>query len=465
MRWSLDRWREVLPLARLEGDASALETVTTFFIDSRSVPDGGMFVPLKGENTDGHRFLTAALEAGAAASFCSAEVWEAEGAALLRSGKALAVVPDVLEALSTLASAHLDSFPGTLRIGITGSNGKTTTKEMMAACLSVFGSTYATKGNFNSEIGLPLTALSMGKGFAFAVFEMGINHRGEMDSLASVVRPLLSVITNVGTAHIGIIGSQQEIALEKKKIFSRSGSVAVAVLPADDRFLAVLSEGFEGTVKVFGRSLPGFRLAADRGLEGTEFEWKGTHYRLSLPGLHHIDNALAVLTAVEALGLDPRKCVAALASVGAAFGRGQVVHGEVDLLLDCYNANFDSMLGLLSLVRSLPKTQRTILVLGSMKELGSESPALHRRLGEEASRLEVAAVFFYGAEAEDSYQACVAGRFSGHLVWTADFDELRRLLKEYVRPGDLVALKGSRSNQLERLQDLWKGTQEAGHVL
>lgn len=465
MRWSLDRWREVLPSARIEGEAMALETVATFFIDSRTVPSGGMFVPLKGENTDGHRYLVAAFEAGAVASFCSEANWASEGSALLRPGKALVVVADVLEALSVFAASHLDDFPATLRIGITGSNGKTTTKEMMAACLSVFGPTYFTQGNFNSEIGLPLTALGMTKGFSFAVFEMGINHRGEMDSLAAVVRPLLSVVTNVGTAHIGIIGSQHEIALEKKKIFSRSGAVAVAVLPAQDRFLPVLVDGFEGTVKLFGRSLPGFRLVADHGLAGTEFEWKGTLFRLTLPGLHHVDNALAVLTAVEALGLDPRRCVAALAGVGASFGRGQVISGQVDLIVDCYNANFDSMLGLLDLVRALPQGRRTVLVLGSMKELGIETETLHRRLGETAAKLEVEGLFFYGPEAEVAYQACVKGRFAAHLVWTDDFEELQTMVKEFVRPGDLVALKGSRSNRLERLQDLWISPAEATHVL
>ena len=468
MRWSVSRWTEVLPEARLVGNAAALEAVETFFIDSRSPGKGGMFVPLKGENTDGHQFLEQALAAGAA-SFCSAAFFDARPVAV-PSGKVLVVVADVLEALAAFAAAHLDSFGATLRLGVTGSNGKTTTKELLAAALEVYGPTYATAGNWNSEIGVPLTALGMEKGNSFAVFEMGINHRGEMDLLASVVRPLLSIVTNIGTAHIGMIGSQHEIALEKKKIFSRSGSFAIAVLPAADRFLPVLTEGFEGTVRLFGRSQPGFRLIADHGLDGTEFEWKGTPFRLSLPGLHHIDNALAVLAAVETLGLDWRRCVPALASVGAAFGRGQVEHGSVDLLLDCYNANFDSMLGLFELVRTLPKTGRVVLVLGSMKELGAETEALHRRLGAEAARLDVDAVFFFGAEAEAAYDACVAGGFASRAEWVGEFDELRRLVGESVRPGDLVVLKGSRSNRLERLRDLWFAAEdrvlgEAGHVL
>jgi len=224
-------------------------------------------------------------------------------------------------------------------------------------------------------------------------------------------------------------------------------------------------------VKLFGRGRPGFRLIADHGLDGTEFEWKGTAFRLSLPGLHHIDNALAVLTAVEALGLDWRRCAPALASVGAAFGRGQVERGSVDLLLDCYNANFDSMLGLFELIQRLPKREagRSVLVLGSMKELGAETEPLHRKLGAEAARLDVEALFFFGAEAEAAYAACVAEGFGGHAEWAADFDELSGLVHEYVRPGDLVVLKGSRSNRLERLRDLWfaaeAGLGEAGHVL
>lgn len=469
MRWTREHWSEALPAAHLIGDAAALERVETFFIDSRSPSAGGLFVPLKGENTDGHQYLIQALGTCLGA-FCAADVFDAAPVAV-PEGKVLVVVPDVLEALAAFAAAHLDLFPGTLRLGVTGSNGKTTTKELLAAALEVFGPTYATAGNWNSEIGVPLTALGMDKGFAFAVFEMGINHRGEMDLLASVVRPLLSVVTNIGTAHIGMIGSQHEIALEKKKIFSRSGSVALAVLPAGDRYLPTLTEGFDGTVRLFGRSQTGFKLIADHGLDGTEFEWKGTAFRLSLPGLHHIDNALAVLTAVEALGLDWRRCAPALASVGAAFGRGQVEHGTVDLLLDCYNANFDSMLGLFELIRSLPKPEgRSVLVLGSMKELGAESEALHRRLGAEAALLEVDALFFFGAEAETAYASCIAAGFPAKAVWTDDFDGLAKLVDDYVKPGDLVMLKGSRSNRLERLRELWfksvaVGLGEVGHVL
>jgi len=151
--------------------------------------------------------------------------------------------------------------------------------------------------------------------------------------------------------------------------------------------------------------------------------------------------------------------------VGASFGRGQVVHTSVELLLDCYNANLDSMLGLLELVRGLPRDRRVVLVLGSMKELGAEAEALHRRLGQEAARLDVDGLFFFGDEAQTAYQACVDGKFSGHLVWTDDFDELRTLVGEFVRPGDVVALKGSRSNQLERLQELWNAAQEVARVL
>lgn len=465
MSWSREFWQETLPSAQWMGDPEMMTSVDSFVIDSREVSPRSIFVPLKGESTDGHRFVKAAFDAGAVASFCSTAAWSALEPELDLAHRVVVVVPNVLEALAQFAGAHLDSFPGTIRLGITGSNGKTTTKELLAAALAVFGPTYFTQGNFNSEIGVPLTALGMGKGYRFAVFEMGINHRGEMDLLASVVRPLVSVITNIGTAHIGMIGSQREIALEKKKIFSQSGVVAMAVLPADDRFLSVLTEGFAGRVWTFGRGRPGFKLVANHGLAGSEFEWKGTVFRLSLPGLHHIDNALAVLTAVEALGLDPRACVDALASVGAVFGRGQFLRGTVDLLLDCYNANFDSMVGLLSLVRDLPPGQRVVLVLGSMKELGDQSAGLHRRLGQEVAALDAAAVFFFGAEAEVAYQAATEAKVPWHLVWTDDFEELKSLVADFVNPGDLVVLKGSRSNQLERLQTLWNVAEEAGRVL
>jgi UDP-N-acetylmuramoyl-tripeptide--D-alanyl-D-alanine ligase len=260
------------------------------------------------------------------------------------------------------------------------------------------------------------------------------------------------VVTNVGTAHIGIIGSQHEIALEKKKIFSLSGGVALAVLPAADPYLEVLKDGFDGRVSLFGTTVPGYRLVEDRGLGGSRFEWKGTEYSTRLPGKHNRDNVLAVLTAIDALGLDPRKCREALAAVGASFGRSQFLKGHIDLYLDCYNANLDSMLGLLDLIRTLPAGQRTILVLGAMKELGAQAQDFHRRLGEAAATAEVDALYFFGDEAQDAFQAAADGEFPGHLYWTSDFAQLEEAVLDYVREGDLVILKGSRGVALERLQ-------------
>ncbi|MEI8094074.1 MAG: UDP-N-acetylmuramoyl-tripeptide--D-alanyl-D-alanine ligase [Spirochaetales bacterium] len=462
--WPVDRWKEVLPDAELFGDLSLLETVTDFFLDSRTPLAAAMFVPLKGERVDGHQFIVDLWDRGLKATFCARGQWDSLRPAFeARSGLVVVVVESVLGSLSEFAAAHLERFPSTLRIGVTGSNGKTTTKDLLAAALSAHGSTYSSAGNFNSEIGLPLMALRLTKGFQFAVFEMGINHKGEMDALATIVQPLLSVITNVGTAHIGIIGSQHEIALEKKKIFSRSGNVALAVLPTADSSLDVLREGFEGRVYLFGTSLPGYHLLEDRGLAGSTFEWKGTTYSTRLPGKHNRDNVLAALTALEALGLDPRKSRDALAAVEPSFGRSQFFKGRVDLYLDCYNANLDSMLGLLDLLKALPPGQRKVVVLGAMKELGPQTANFHRRLGEAASVLEVEALYFFGEEAQDAFQAAADSEFPGHLYWTSDFEQLQEALEDFILPGDLVVLKGSRGVALERLQDRLLNPKEAGN--
>ncbi len=462
--WPLSRWQEVLNEAEIFGDTSLLETIRGFFVDSREPIADGMFIPLKGERVDGHQFLDQVWDAGVRATFCARDQWESHRARFeQRSGLVVVVVEKVLASLSALAAAHLESFPGTVRVGITGSNGKTTTKELMAAALSAHGPTYFSEGNYNSEIGLPLMALKMGSGNSFAVFEMGINHQGEMDALAAIVQPLLSLITNIGTAHIGIIGSQHEIALEKKKIFSVSGSVALAVLPAADPYLEVLREGFDGQVHLFGTSLPGYRLIEDRGLGGSSFEWSGAEYHTSLPGQHNRENVVAVLVALEALGLDPRKSRQAIGQVQAGFGRGQLLRGRIDLFLDCYNANLDSMLGLFDLMKSLTPTNRTVLVLGTMKELGAQTESFHRRLGEAASMLQVEALYFFGDEAQEAFQAAVEGEFSGHVFWTADFSQLEEALLDFVEDGDLVVLKGSRGVALERLQDKLMHAKEATH--
>jgi UDP-N-acetylmuramoyl-tripeptide--D-alanyl-D-alanine ligase len=463
-KWPLRRWQEVMPEAEIIGNASLLESVEGFFVDSRKPVPAGMFVPLKGERADGHQFFAQVWDTGTKATFCERDQWEFIRPSFeQRTGLVVVVVEKVLSALSAMAGAHLESFPGTVRVGITGSNGKTTTKELMAAALGAHGPTYFSEGNYNSEIGLPLMALKMGAGNSFAVFEMGINHQGEMDSLAAIVQPLLSLITNIGTAHIGIIGSQHEIALEKKKIFSLSGSVALAVLPAADPYLEVLREGFDGRVHLFGSSLPGYRLTEDRGLGGSSFEWNGTEYQSSLPGRHNRENVLAVLVALEALGLDPSKSRLAIAQVKAAFGRGQYFQGRIDLYLDCYNANLDSMLGLFDLVRGLSPAGRTVMVLGTMKELGAQAVSFHRRLGEAAATLRVEALYFFGDEAQEAFQATVDSNFPGHVFWTADFSQLEEALLDFVEDGDLVVLKGSRGVALERLQAKLMRAKEATH--
>lgn len=438
----------------LLGNRSALEAVTDFFIDSRKVVANQCFVPLKGENTDGHNFVPAALERGCQAVLVGRDYHHAaQGWAATWQSAGFVLVENTLQALADLAAWHVDSLPGLVRVGITGSNGKTTTKELTAAVVSTLGPTFYTEGNFNSEIGLPLMCLKLRSSHKYAVLELGINHVGEMALMAKVARPFVSVITNIGTAHIGIIGSQQQIALEKKQIFSFSPADSHAVLPADDEFLPVLKENCPGQISLFSLTMPGFALLEDRGWAGTVFTWHGQRVELGLPGKHNLLNALAALQVGQILGADPVKAAQAISQVKPLFGRSELLPGPVTVLQDCYNANYDSMISLLDMAEQMQWAGRKVYVLGSMRELGRQGPALHARLGERAAGLKADAVFFFGAEAEQAYEAFKQKKFGGFGFWTAHFPDLEAAVNDFVRDGDLVILKGSRGVALERLTE------------
>ena len=451
--------------AELIGDDLPVSDVQ---IDSRKCGENTLFVPLKGENTDGHFFIEAAVEAGSSLCFVHRRYFHEHKSFFDRVREkhqvSFLVVDEPLDALQKLAAAHLRKFKDLSVIGITGSTGKTTTKEILGSILSSRGDIMISPGNLNSEIGLPLAALRIRDEHRFAVFEMAINTPGEMDVLVDIARPGYAAVTNIGVAHIGRLGSRMAIAAEKRKIFTYVDENGHGFLPDDDEFSEFLAEACSGPVDYFGLSTtPGFEGFRDVGLQGSELKWKGRVLRLPLIGRYNVKNALCAVSMALALGATDDEIVRGLADVRPLFGRGEVLTGPVTVIQDCYNANTESMVEAIDFLGSLHWTGRKILVLGSMKELGTESEAEHRQIGRHAAGSDVDAVFFYGEESAAAYHGAKSADADTprgkprkkpdgkRIEWTADFDDLDKRVHDFMIPGDLLLLKGSRGVGLERL--------------
>ena len=430
--------------------------ITSVCADSRKATPGCLFVALPGERTDGHAFLRQVASAGASVLLVSREqaARRSEEIADLaaRHGVGVIAVPDTLAGLQDLARQHMRNLPAVTRIGVTGSNGKTTTKEIIGAVLSRAAATAMNEGNLNSDIGLPLACFAVDSSHRYAVLEMGMNRRGEMDVLADIVRPDLGLITNIGTAHIGILGSQEGIAKEKKKIFAHFDGRQTALLPEDESFRAFLSEGVRGKILFYGpRSTPGYGGSESLGLGGTLIHWEGFRIRFPLFGPHNLANAIGAISVARELGVPNAEIRDGLEAVTPLFGRSQIITGPVTVIVDCYNANPDSMSAALSFVEELPWTGRKIAVLGGMRELGQESYPAHRALGERLRGSRLDALYLFGDEMKPAWEAVEDAPVRARTQWHIDLDVLGAEIESSITEGDLVLLKGSRGLELERL--------------
>jgi UDP-N-acetylmuramoyl-tripeptide--D-alanyl-D-alanine ligase len=426
-------------------------------VDSRHVEEASLFVALPGQRVDGHEFIPQALERGAAAFMCSTAYWSKRGGQLerlLQNRPAVSVieVDDTLAGLQKMAKAYLRQFPEILRIGVTGSNGKTTTKEILAAIVAADRPTVKSEGNLNSEIGLPLSCFRATSAHRAAVFEMGINHPGEMDILADIYRPDIAVITNIGTAHIGLLGSREVIAREKRKIFSYFDGTQKAFLSESEDFAELLTEDLRGDVVYFGpKRTSGFEGSEDLGLDGTIIHWEGLRIRFPFFGAHNLRNALASISVSTELGISREKIKEGLENVSPLFGRSQIIRGPVTVIQDCYNANPDSFVQVFAFISALPWSGRKVGVLGAMGELGERSEQAHRRIGVFAAQSGFQGLFLFGRDMEAAYKEIQAREYRGLVEWMTDIESLRESLHTYLRDGDLLLIKGSRAAELERL--------------
>ena len=450
-------------------DIFVFSSVTT---DSRSVKPGSLFVPLIGENQDGHKYIPAALEAGATAVFVTNSVYEKNSEYYFKLAsenldKTFIAVENNMKALQDAARAYVQKFPNLIKIGITGSSGKTTTKEILASVLRQKYKVVATEGNFNSETGLPLSVFNIRAEHEAGVFEMGMNRENEIGEIARVLEPNYAIITNIGTAHIGILGSRENIAREKRKIFSYIKENGAAFVPADDDFANFISEGVKGKVVRFGKNVPesesGVSFISNDGLAGTRFAIDGVEARLKVPGIYNYTNALACVACAKILGLGSEQIRAGIEAVESVNGRSSAViintkknsKGEskkVMLMYDCYNANPDSMEKAINLCGSLEIKGRMIFVLGDMKELGETSAEEHSRIGALATLSKPDLIVFVGPEMENGAKAAKLSGFDNVQYFSsADVDAVSAFILDYAKDDDFILLKASHSMNFDMI--------------
>jgi UDP-N-acetylmuramoyl-tripeptide--D-alanyl-D-alanine ligase len=426
-------------------------------IDTRSVAAGELFVAIRGEKHDAHSFLDRALASGAAGLVVES------GAALpdhLASDVPVVDVKDTTAALGALASGHRAGFQGPL-IAITGSNGKTTTKEMCASILGVSAPCLKNRGNLNNQFGLPLTLLERDEAHRSVVVELGMNHRGEIAPLAAIARPTVGVVTNVGTAHVEHLGSQDEIALEKGDLVAALSPDTWAVLNADDRRVLAQRERTVARVSTFGLS-PDAEVRAERitalGDRGHAFDLVTPAGRCAVHvaglGDTSIPNALAAAAAALAAGASLEDVAAGLARYRPVGGRMEAVSLPRNIILinDTYNANPQSMEVALRSLSRLKGEGRGVAVLGDMGELGEAAGEAHRGLGRLAAHLGVDRLFLLGDHAQETMAAAIdAGLHPSSVQVGRDHESLGRSVREILQGNDWVLVKGSRSMRMERV--------------
>ncbi|MCL2067438.1 MAG: UDP-N-acetylmuramoyl-tripeptide--D-alanyl-D-alanine ligase [Treponema sp.] len=431
-------------------------------IDSRCIGQGALFVALAGEKTDGHHHVAEAFRAGASGAIVeSSKLADFNLVDTAKSmGKDLLAVDNSLKALQEAAGFYLGKFPKLLKIGITGSSGKTTTKEMAAAIISREKETVMNMGNLNSETGLPLSVFSVRSNHEAGVFELGMNRKGEIAELSAVLKPNIALITNIGSAHIGILGSKQSIAKEKKNIFSHLAVNDAALIPYEDEWRDYLAEGVKGRVIFYSAaSFTELENIRSLGLDGTEITWAGEKIRLALPGKHNLADALAAIAIAREVSVGASAIKQGIESVKPMFGRSEILKGRTTVLRDCYNASPEAVRKTLELCDSLEWHGRRIYVLADMLELGGSSRPAHEQLGLQADGSKADMVFLFGKECRI---ACAQMK-KKPFFHSEDIDELSMALDKFVHKDDLVLLKGSRGCALERLTGMLTG-QEAPDV-
>ncbi len=432
-------------------DGAEASTVVTgpVVADSREVSSGALFVALAGERADGHDYAADAVRAGAVA--CLVE---------RRVGQPAIVVPDVLAALGRLARSALDSLPGLQIIAITGSAGKTSTKDLLAQVLASHTATVAPRGSYNNELGLPLTVLSADPSTRYLVLEMGARAVGHVAYLCTIAPPDIAVVLMVGTAHVGEFGDREAIAAAKSELVAALPADGVAVLNADDPAVRAMSQRTDARIVWFGRAddadvratnvvvdergRPAFDLAMSAGV---------AHVHLQLAGAHQVTNALAAAAVGREVGLSLSQIARALTSAAPlSRWRMEVVDRAdgVTVINDSYNASPESVHAALETLVVIGAGRRTWAVLGEMRELGAAAAAEHAAVGRLATRLDIDRVVLVGTAARGIDPTADESPHR-RSVFVPDVDAAIALVTAQLRPGDVVLVKAARAAGLERV--------------
>jgi UDP-N-acetylmuramoyl-tripeptide--D-alanyl-D-alanine ligase len=447
-----------LPLWRIaefvgsRGECDQEAVAMGYSIDSRTLNAGDLFIAIAGERFDGHNYVQAALEKGAVGAIVEAGK-KADGDPLR-----LLQVEDSLKALQLLGAAARRLW-GKPLLAVTGSAGKTTTKEILAHILSTRFRVMKSSGNLNNHIGLPLQLLKLEAEHDLAVVEMGMNHAGEIRALGALAHHDLAVVTTVAPVHLEFFGSLAEIARAKYEIIETLHSGGVAVLNADDDYVCQFGRDFKGKVVRFG-----IKRAADvsahniklNGAEGSTFELLvgsvGEPVTFPLVGEHNIYNALAAAAAAMERGISPSQAAAALSSIAPPDKRGQVMQlNGATIINDCYNSNPRALEAMIDTLASM-KAERRILVVGEMLELGPTAEALHRECGKHAAEKKIDMVIGVRGMARAVAEAACGSGTQAQFVETPE--QAGEWLARNLRQGDAVLLKASRGVKLERAIDM-----------
>jgi UDP-N-acetylmuramoyl-tripeptide--D-alanyl-D-alanine ligase len=435
-------------------------SVSKISTDSRTVKRGELFVALRGENFDGHEFVGVAAQAGAAGAIVDLG-WKGK----VPANFAILRVEDTLRAYQDLAANYRKLLQIKV-LAITGSNGKTSTKDFAAAVLGRRFRVTKTEGNFNNHVGLPRTILEATSQDQVAVWEIGMNHPGEVATLAQIAAPDAAIITNIGIAHIEFMGSRDAIAKEKGALAEAIGPGGWVILNADDPFSADMASRTRARVILAGTT-GGTVCAGEitQSANGSDFTiLEGAHRcraQLPVPGLHMIQNALLAVAAGRAFGLSLEECAAGLAAAPLSKARLQIkqIHG-VQFIDDSYNANPDSMKAALRTLVELDADGKRIAVLGEMRELGAESERGHREVGEEAATLGIDQLIAIGEMGEIITRAAQKAGLE-KCAAVESTSEAAETLDGIATPGDLVLVKGSRSARMERVLEEFAKRQPA----
>jgi UDP-N-acetylmuramoyl-tripeptide--D-alanyl-D-alanine ligase len=423
-------------------------SVTHISTDSRSLSAGAVFVALRGERFDGHDFIQTAQQQGAIAAIVDRQFGASEQ---LSSNFPLLQVEDTLQAYQTLGHWWRMQFAIPV-IAVTGSVGKTTTKELIAAVLATQGRVLKTQANYNNEIGVPKTLLELTPDHDFAVIEMGMRAAGEIALLSQIARPDIAVITNVGTAHIGRLGSEQAIANAKCELLQAMPASGMAILNYDNvRLMETAAQLWRGKVLSYG--LTGGDLYGEL-RDGNTLLVEGTELPLPLPGQHNALNYLAALAVAKVLQIDWMPLQQGL-TVELPQGRARRYRLPNDLVMldETYNAGLESMLAALQLLADTP-AKRRIAVLGTMKELGERSPEFHYQVGQAVQKLRLDALLILADRVESEAMATgalplLAEQFSSHAA-------VVQRLQELVQPGDCLLFKASRAVGLDQVVEQFR---------